>query len=78
MEDLLGGDSRENARLAREVLDGSGRKGILEAVALNAAATLYICGEAPDIGAGYSRAKEAIADGRVSDLIEKVREASCA
>ncbi|HRR01540.1 MAG TPA: bifunctional anthranilate synthase component II/anthranilate phosphoribosyltransferase [Treponemataceae bacterium] len=78
MEDLLGGDSRENARLAREVLDGSGRKGILEAVALNAAATLYICGVTPDIGAGYARAKEAIADGRVSDLIEKVREASCA
>jgi len=78
MEELLGGDSRENARLATEVLAGAGRKGILEAVALNAAATLYISGVVPDIAGGYSRAKEAIADGRVSTLIEQVREASCA
>lgn len=78
IEELLGGDSRENVRLARDVLDGTGRKGILEAVALNAGATLYISGVVPLLSDGYTRARKAMEDGSVSTLIEKVREASCA
>lgn len=78
MDDLLGGDSRENVRLAREVLEGTGRRGILEAVALNASATLYIAGVVSDIAEGYTRAKAAMTNGAVNALIEKVREESCA
>jgi anthranilate synthase/phosphoribosyltransferase len=74
--DLLGGDSLENAALARDLLCGKGRRGILEAVALNAAATLYISGKTATIKDGYALAKTAIADGSVTRKIEEVREAS--
>lgn len=78
LEDLLGGDSIENVRIAREMLSGGGRPGILESVALNAGATLYISGTTKTIQEGYSRAKKAIADGSVTEKIERIREASCA
>lgn len=78
IEDLLGGDSRQNAALALDVLSGKGKVGIREAVALNAGATLYISGSAGTIEEGYRRALAALADGSVSRKIEEVREASCA
>ncbi len=76
LEDLLGGDSRENAALALAVLSGTGRAGIREAVALNAGATLYVSGMVPSIAEGYARARAALADGSVSRKIDEVREAS--
>ena len=78
IDELLGGDSHENARLAREMLAGTGKKSILAAVALNAGATIYISGKAKTIKEGYSLAIAAIANGAVSRKIEEVREASCA
>ncbi len=76
VDELLGGDANENVRLAREILDGAGRPGIRAAVALNAAATLYISGHAPTILDGYKRAIASLADGKVARKIEEVREAS--
>jgi anthranilate synthase/phosphoribosyltransferase len=76
MEELLGGDSAENARLALDVLSGKGRAGIKAAVALNAAATLYVAGHAKTLKDGYDRAVAAIADGSVAKKIDEVREAS--
>jgi anthranilate synthase/phosphoribosyltransferase len=76
--ELLGGDSHENVRLARDMLAGKGRRSILAAVALNAAATMYISGKTSSMKEGYDRAVAAIKDGSVSRKIEEVREASCA
>ncbi len=76
MDDLLGGDSQENARLALDVLAGKGRAGIKAAVALNAAATLYVAGHAKTLKDGFDRAIAAIADGSVAKKIDEVREAS--
>jgi len=78
IEELVGGDSHENVRLAREMLAGTGKKSILAAVALNAGATMYISGKVQTIQEGYARALDAISDGSVSRKIEEVREASCA
>ena len=78
VQELLGGDSHENVRLAREILDGDGRPGIRAAVALNTAATLYISGHAADLQAGYREALAAIEDGSVARKIDEVREASLA
>lgn len=78
VSDLAGGDSHENAQLALAVLSGTGRKGILEAVALNAAASLYIAGFSPSLKEAYSTAKRVMLDGSVLRKIEEVREASCA
>ncbi len=76
LDDLLGGDAAENARLALDVLAGKGRSGIKAAVALNAAATLYVSGHAKTMKDGYARALAAIADGSVAKKIDEVREAS--
>ncbi len=76
LDDLLGGDSRENASLALAVLSGTGRAGIREAVALNAGATLYVSGAVATIAEGYSRALASLADGSVARKIDEVREAS--
>jgi len=78
IDELLGGDSHENVRLAREMLEGKGRPGILAAVALNAAATMYVSGKAKTLKDGYALALAVIADGSVARKIEEVREASCA
>jgi anthranilate synthase/phosphoribosyltransferase len=78
IDELLGGDSRENARLARDMLDGKGRRSILAAVALNAAATMYVSGKTATMKEGYDRAVAAIADGSVLRKLDEVREASCA
>lgn len=78
VKELSGGDSHENVRLAREMLEGKGRPAILAAVALNAGATLYISGKSASILEGYTRALAAISDGSVSRKIEEVKEATCA
>jgi anthranilate synthase/phosphoribosyltransferase len=74
--ELAGGDARENVRLALEMVEGKGRRAIREAVALNAAATIYVSGAAPSIAEGYRRAVEAIDSGAVARKIEEVREES--
>lgn len=76
LSDLLGGDSAENARIAADMLSGSGRPAIRHAVALNAGATLYVSGAAKTIEDGYRAALVAIADGSVAKKIDDVREAS--
>lgn len=78
IRELVGGDSRENVRLAREILDGAGRPAIRAAVALNAGATMYVSGRARTIADGYRLALAAFYDGSVSRKIDEVREASCA
>jgi len=56
---LRGGDAAENARLLREVLDG--RPGPRrDVVLLNAAAVLWVGGEARDLDEGLERARDSI------------------
>ncbi len=76
--ELSGGDSHENVRLAREMLEGKGKRAIIAAVALNAGATIYISGKSATLIDGYRLALAAIGDGSVTRKIEEVREASCA
>lgn len=78
LEDLLGGDAERNAELAREMLAGTGRPGILHAVTLNAAAALYVSGTVLDFAEGYNRALAAVVNGSVTAKIAEVREATCA
>ena len=60
LADLQGGDAAHNAALARELLAGGGPRGLRDAVAVNAGAALYVAGAAPDIAAGYRRARTAL------------------
>jgi anthranilate synthase/phosphoribosyltransferase len=52
--ELLGGDAKTNAELARQILGGQGIEAIRDAVCLNAGAALYIYGMAEDIAEGYA------------------------
>lgn len=85
IEDLRGGSPKENAMTAEELLSGdvsetvesSRRHGaLLEAVALNTGAVLFVAGRSPDINAGYYEAKEALLTGRVGVKIEEIRRCS--
>jgi anthranilate phosphoribosyltransferase len=72
---LQGGDARENAGIARGVLEG--RRGpARDVVILNAAAALLVAGRARDLREGAAEAAAAIDDGRASQLLQRVVEVS--
>ncbi|MDP9361329.1 MAG: anthranilate phosphoribosyltransferase [Acidobacteriota bacterium] len=69
--EIAGGDARENARIAREVLGGAnGARG--EIVAANAGAALYVSGAAPTIRDGVTMARESIASGRAMQKLQEL------
>lgn len=73
VEELRGGTAPQNARTALEVLGGEGPPAVREAVLLNAAAALYICGIARNVGEGYLRAREAVQGGAALAKLERIR-----
>ena len=76
VEELSGGTGRDNAQLGMDVLKGCGRKGILEAICLNAGAVLYISRKVDSLKEGYKRAKEAIQSGKALAKLEEVKAVS--
>lgn len=74
--ELAGRTGKDNAQLALDVLNGTGRRTIKEAVALNTGAVLYITGKTSTIKAGYEMAKTALEDGTVLAKINEVRAVS--
>ncbi len=70
---LKGGNASVNAAMALDVLNGSGREAIREAVSLNAGAALYVYGSAGSIMEGYSIVKDAFADGRIREKYESLK-----
>lgn len=73
VEDLVGGDGAENARIAWEILRGAGPPALREAVCLNAGAALFIAALAESIADGYKQAKDALDDGRVEKKVNALR-----
>ena len=70
-ENILGGDSKENAEILNSVLDGAeGAK--LDITVLNAAAVLYICGIVKNITEGVALSKEAIKSGKAKAKLEEM------
>lgn len=75
LDDLRGGDGKENAGITRAILDGEkGPK--RDIVLLNAGATLYVGGVAADIKEGIRLAAEAIDSGKAKAVLEKLVEES--
>ncbi len=66
--ELAGGNGKENAQLALDILNGNGRPTIKAAVCLNAGAVLYISGKAKSIKDGFDKAKDAIENGKTKFL----------
>ena len=74
--ELSGGNGAENAALAREVLQGKGRRTIRYAVALNTAAVLYLGGKARTLRDGYSMALESIDSGKALEKLKEIQRVS--
>ena len=72
LDELRGGDAEHNAALARELLAGGGPPALRDAVAVNAGAALYVAGAAPDIAAGYRRARTVLQDGSAAAKLQDV------
>lgn len=75
LQEILGGDSGTNARIAREVLDG--KPGApLEIVVANAGAAIYVSGLSPSIREGVVMARQAIRSGAAKRKLEELVQAS--
>ena len=69
IDELRGGEAKENALIVREVLEGkSGPKA--DIALLNAGAALYICGAAPSISDGVNFARQSITSGAALRALE--------
>jgi anthranilate phosphoribosyltransferase len=71
LSEISGGDARENARVAREVLSGADdARG--EIVAANAGAALFVSGAAPTIRDGVEMARESIRSGQAMTKLQEL------
>jgi anthranilate phosphoribosyltransferase len=75
MDDLRGGSAGTNARIATETLQGAHPR-VADAVVLNAAAALVVAGSASGLADGIERARESIASGAATRVLERLREVS--
>ena len=74
-EDLVGGEPAANAQIAREILDGvEGPK--MDAVLLNAGASIYIATDGITIEQGIEKAREMITSGKAKVKLEQFIEDS--
>ncbi len=77
-DDLAGGDPTENAAFVRRVLAGVGNEAATAAVALNAAAALYVHRSGGDFAAMVTEAAATLADGSALQCLERLVAASAA
>ena len=76
LEDLLGGEAKDNAEMAIALIGGGGSPALRDAVCLNAGAALDIYGLAESIKEGYAMARKALESGQVRQKLDAVIEAS--
>ena len=69
-DDLLGGTPQENAATVRAILDGTETGPKRDATVLNAAFALVAAGIVDDVSAGVDRAREVIASGEATRVLE--------
>ena len=72
IDELQGGNSKENARIAREILSGKDNSPKTEIILLNAAAMLYLGGKCKSIKDGIPLIKEALMTGRTVAKLESI------
>ena len=77
LEDIRGGDAKENAKIIRNIFEGEDVGAKRDIVVLNAAYALYIAEEAKDVEGGIKLAEKSIDSGKalkkLEDLIEFYR-----
>lgn len=76
LEDLQGGDGKENARITEGILRGQVQGAKRDIVLLNAGATLYAGGIAQNVADGINMAAVSIDSGKAYHVLEKLVELS--
>lgn len=76
LEELQGGDGRQNAKITAGILKGEVQGAKRDIVLLNAGATLYAGGMAGSIGEGIHLAEDSIDSGKAYHVLEKLVELS--
>ena len=76
VEDLQGGDAKDNALILTSILDGSETGPKLDIVLLNAGAGLACAGLAEDLGSGVEQARELISSGAALARVQLLQEAA--
>ncbi len=71
-ESLKGGDAAENLRRMNAILGGEEESAASEAVAINAAAALYVADHSPDLERGLEICREVLRTGAALDRLEKL------
>ena len=74
-EELAGGDPADNARVILDVLGGGGPPGARAAVVLNAAAAIFVAGDATGFDDAVERAAAALEGGAGMAALERLRAA---
>ena len=74
--ELIGGNGKENAQLAMDVLEGKGKNTIKQAVALNTAAVLYLSGKTRTLKDGYAMAISSIESGKALEKLKEIQKIS--
>jgi anthranilate phosphoribosyltransferase len=69
--DLKGSTPQENVALVRKLARGEGPKGLIDTIALNAGAALWIVGNVTDIKSGTDKARELLTGGEMERWLEK-------
>ena len=72
LEELRGGSGGENAKITRDILDGTERGAKRDIVLLNTGATLYVGGVAESMEAGVKLAAEAIDSGAAARKLKEL------
>jgi anthranilate phosphoribosyltransferase len=70
--ELAGGDTGQNARILRRILEGEGSDAQRDFVAANAAAALVVAGVAPDLGEGVQTARDLIDAGAGAEALDRL------
>ncbi|MFH1783401.1 MAG: anthranilate phosphoribosyltransferase [bacterium] len=76
IDDLKGGEAKENAAIALSILKNEEKGPLLDIVILNAGCALYACDEARDIKEGIEIAKKAIESGKALEKLEALKTCS--
>ncbi len=71
--DLIGSSAEENAEIARALMKGEGPEALLQSVALNAGAALFVYGKSDSIRQGFETVLRAFKEGEVFSKFEEIR-----
>ena len=73
---LAGGDPADNARMVLDILRGSAPDVARAAVAVNAAAAIYVAGRADSLADGFAVAERSIDEGAALDALNRLKDAA--